>query len=473
MVNRGIKRRDFVKSCVVGILTTCLHIFRGYRGCYYNRTLSQDRVNIEHNKTITRDEGGKRINLGHIRVYNGVGFIRTFAGDVSMGTDWFAPEYRRRNGSIFYPSFEMEVNNCGIEISPEMFGAKGGDVDDTIAIQAALDFAIENNCWLDGSAKSYLVNGIRIMSNTKIKNITLCHSANADMNSTLYTISNDYCKYIVLFNVHIVGNRTSQTGVESSSNQEDGGRHCLAIRGPVEYLYIEQCSFSHSAGDGMLMFQENQSLSFPFRNIICIRSTFYGNRRHGISANSVDGLFFIQCCISSNGLDCANDLPSASGGMGDRFNGMLYGNGIDLEEYDDIRGSNNVLFLQCSIRQNARSGILILTTKNSMSQSLFGNYHFIGCEIDKGMFSTTGASVEITPNTNLVDDKVFHEIYAFRCDLCDGDISIRSGWAVVHDVKSSARYAVKALENAIVVTDNRYFYRAKGSEVKLCNLTAA
>lgn len=254
-------------------------------------------------------------------------------------------------------------------ISPMLFGAVGdGVADDTDSLNSAISFAITNNATLDGQGKTYACHSVLFDSNFKFKNAKLvCNKFDEDLVSVLECSSyNDdprWLKNVQLWNIHIDGKRALHTGIKDTTVQEDGGRSGFRIIRPVDGLTIIGCSGIDCASDGIILFPhgDQSSINDTVKNVVIINSVFTGNRRHGGSSNSVNGMKLSNCILTGNGLDINPSAPLNSGLRGDTVSGQLYGSGWDCEEYALDVQSTNMFFNDCTMTGNAKSGLLVLT----------------------------------------------------------------------------------------------------------------
>lgn len=266
---------------------------------------------------------------------------------------------------------QQEVNTfvSSLLVSPMNFGAVGdGVADDSLALESAINFAIVNNATLDGQGKTYACHSVLFDSNFKFKNANLvCNKFDQDLISVLECSSyNDdprWLENVYLENIHIDGKRALHTNIKDTTVQEDGGRSGFRFIRPVNGLTMIGCSGVDCASDGIILFPhgDRSSVNDTVKNVELINCKFTGNRRHGGSSNSVNGMTISNSVFNSNGLDINPSAPLNSGLRGDTVDGHLYGSGWDCEEYAPNVQSTNMFFNDCEMKGNAKSGLLFLT----------------------------------------------------------------------------------------------------------------
>ncbi|WP_336016992.1 tail fiber domain-containing protein [Acinetobacter pittii] len=273
-------------------------------------------------------------------------------------------------------------------ISPMLFGAKGdGITDDSIALTNSINFAMANNAMLDGQGKTYACHSVKFDSNVKFKNAYLvCNKYDTDLISVLECTSyNDdprWLENVYFENIHIDGKRELHTNIKSMTTQEDGGRSGFRFIRPVNGLKMINCSGNNCATEGIILFPHGvmSSVNDTIKNVEIINSKFNGNRRHGGSGNSVNGLWLRNVTLNDNGLDIDPNAPLNSGLRGDRVVTGLYGNGWDFEEYAEGVQSTDLHFINCEMLGNAKNGLLVLSypssaqSNNAVIEVLGGSY---------------------------------------------------------------------------------------------------
>ncbi|MFI8146029.1 tail fiber domain-containing protein [Acinetobacter sp. ABJ_C5_2] len=292
---------------------------------------------------------------------------------------------------------ELENNT----VNPYMFGAYGlvsdsavtdpASHDDSSALTSSIKYAIASKALLDGENGIYGCHSVELDSNFTFKNANLvCNKFDTDLISVLECTSyNDdprWIENVYLENIHIDGKRELHTAIKSSTTQEDGGRSGFRFIRPINGLTMINCSGKNCAADGIILFPHgNQSaINNSIKNVRISNSQFNGNRRHGGSSNSVNGMILENVICNGNGLDIDPNAPLNSGLRGDQMAGAVYGNGWDAEEYVVDVISTNMHFNNCTMTGNAKGGLLILTY-GSANQSLHAIIGINGGSYDYGI----------------------------------------------------------------------------------------
>lgn len=180
-----------------------------------------------------------------------------------------------------------------ILITPEEFGALGnGTTDDSVAIQAALDFLNTNGGTLFFSSKTYLCGNLKLYSNTTMlgSNATLKFKSGAQYLVSINEGSGgttsvaDNQKNINIKGISFVGRV-----VEDAFFQF---KHLLNINAATN-VKVENCSFTGFQGDGIYLGSSNTGVERHNTNIIIDKCFFDGinkDNRNGISVIDCDGL---------------------------------------------------------------------------------------------------------------------------------------------------------------------------------------
>lgn len=346
-------------------------------------------------------------------------------------------------GTFIYNSSKASQNDSGSVINgwvrqfesivtPFMFGAKAdGSTDDTLALTRALKFARENGLVCDGLRKTYQCCGVLFDNNQKFYRATLvCNKFDTDIISVLESTSynNDprWLENIDFQEIYIEGNRQLHTNIKKNTGQEDGGRHGFRFIRPTRHVRMKKCKGLNCATDGITFFPHGGSKPNQVLDVELEDCEFSGNRRHGGSSDSVNGIKFTRVICNNNGLDIDPSAATNSGLRGDTVSSGVYGSGWDCEEYGADIVSTNMQFIDCEMLKNARSGLLVLTTGNTSEAAEKAVIHIKGGAYDAGVsVNADGQSILVTPlyhkdvrNTVLftVDDvNLSNGIVAARC----------------------------------------------------------
>jgi hypothetical protein len=310
------------------------------------------------------------------------------------------------------------VTSYPTHLDAAQFGAvAGGVVDATAAIQRAID-ACPVGRPVRGGGLTYGVTTLNLKSDMQLEDFNLVQVGNSNFFSPV-TIGAYYLQAILrniaIRNVVIDGRRQQQTGIEPTT--EDGGRHGFRIVGAVENLLIEGCSASYCGTDGIMFGEgaytrpDDYSATQPMHTGVIVRnSQFNFNRRHGGSGECFDGVLFDNCDFNDNGQDLDDFSAATSGNRGALSNGLLYGNGYDLEGYSVASSYRNVAFRNCRGLRNVRAGLLFYdaTDPASVGFVLHSDLTVDTCTLDAGTQGGVYYAVGFTPS-----DSVAANGYAF------------------------------------------------------------
>lgn len=283
--------------------------------------------------------------------------------------------------------------------------ANDGQTDDTATVQAAVDICPPGGI-VDGLGLIYVVTSVNLKSDLEFRNFNFITKAGAVNFVSPVTIGAYYDttlrENITLRNVHVNGNRVNQTGI---SGGEDGGRHGFRFIGRIENLVMEDCSATMCASDGWSYFHGlgmSTVLQYDtglLKNAYINRCQFNSNRRHGMSLDSCDGVWFTDISANDNGVDVPGGTEGAGGAT---YLGNRYGNGMDVEEYSNTTWAGNIHFTRAEMLRNERAGMLCLQATASKADDPLWvprkGYTFTDCHFDSGVGSTaTGYALQITP----------------------------------------------------------------------------
>lgn len=292
-------------------------------------------------------------------------------------------------------------------ISTLQFGAKGdGLADDTAAIQAAID-SLPVGGVVHGAGKKFTVKSLKLKSHMTFMNMNLVTKAGAENLVSPITIDGrtEPKNNIRVLNVVVDGNRANQTDITASA--EDGGRHGFRLIGKMSEILIGECQAHNCGTDGIEIFSDTSvgptDSTFVFSNITLRNFIGNGNRRHGMSADSIANSVLIGCEFNSNGLDLNTTDAGTHGNRGARVSmslaNPLYGNGIDFEGYG-LGSSINTLRLQSvTARGNARAGVLFYDPSSltapgfARRQKIWISDSYFDAGVD---VSRSGAALEFT-----------------------------------------------------------------------------
>lgn len=257
---------------------------------------------------------------------------------------------------------------------PFQFGAVGDGVsDDTSAWVKAL----ATGKLVDGLGKTYKISSIlEVPSNSFMVRASFIQAGGSVDNKSMLQmtgLSGTIKRNIHFIDVHLDGNRQAQTNI-GFGESGDGQRHGFYIKGQARNIRFTRCSAKNCATDGLALFGAAAAVTFAIREIVLDQCDFQGNRRHGVSMDSVYVLKAYGGFWTNNG----NDLPDASGQpitsgyYGARVgsvNGPQYGNGCDIESYGaDVNGSTHVEdveFHGVHMTGNYSGGFKVLTMPGS------------------------------------------------------------------------------------------------------------
>ena len=319
-------------------------------------------------------------------------------------------------------------------VTPFMAGATLGE-DDSEALSIALKFARENGLICHGVNKKFKCHSVKIDSNQIFTSAYLeCNKFDQDLISVLETSkdSSTWLENVDISNVHIDGKRELHTNVKLQTTSEDGGRHGFRFVRKCKNIKLTNCSANYCASDGIVIFPTvfNGVIETAVENFVIEDSMFNWNRRHGGSSDRVNGLTLRNTKCNYNGryLPGYQGAAASSGAQGDRVNNntIYYGSGWDSEEYFDDQVSRNLTFENCQMIQNAKGGLLILTTSNVLQPLNPTNIEIKGGEYDSGSINNTELwAISITP-IGVNNPNYIYENTHIDNVKCSGNIILRN-----------------------------------------------
>jgi hypothetical protein len=373
--------------------------------------------------------------------------------------------------SLTKVSFSMIA---GAAINPKDYGAVGdGVTNDTAAVQAAINALPTNGVLVGANGATYVVTSLNLKSNMKISGLNLKTLAGSTDFVSPITINgtSSLKENIVLEDVVVDGNRQNQTDIISGT--ENGGRHGFRVIGRVNNLWINRCIAKYCAGDGLELFSSTAINTTTdndpcFNNIYVTDCQFFWNRRHGVSLESANSVYFTNVLMSLNGraIDAAAGYYSGLQGSSatPAPTVSLYGNGIDIEGYGVGTKVSNIFFDGCTALQNVRSGFWVFDTVNPTSTGFAprGNIVFDKCVSDPGVGLPSGlpAFYVAGESANELLGKIFDSIVITN-SYVNGGIVVRGTDGVVIgsntiDASSTAAILFTNSTNVDVEPSNMY-----------------
>jgi len=312
-----------------------------------------------------------------------------------------------------------------------------GTTNDTAAIQAVIDMARPNGI-ITGGGRRYAVSKLHLKSNISFCDFYLRTVPYDGTTGEFYspvTIGayNDIelRENIQIHNVHIDGARTYQTGIGAT---EDGGRHGFRIIGPVEDLWITNSSATYCASDGLCLYRGIGMGSIQTyhdgikHRVHVVNSRFDYNRRHGASGDTMRNVTFVDCTFNNNGTEINGGVTE--GDRGCESNEGKFGNGFDLEEYNETDWFGEIAFVGCQFVDNARAGILVYSGSgvkaNAMNFVPRGPIRLVGCVANRGVHNWPTA-YEFTPSASANDLGIyFRDVQLIGCISDAGLVRVRA-----------------------------------------------
>ena len=260
-------------------------------------------------------------------------------------------------------SFHSDIMN------PMVFGAIGdGKTDDTLAIQKAIDYCVENKiAVLDGLNKTYLVSdkievpkelttygdkGLCLHGNIIFQNAVLILKENVKNLTAVLNIYNNPDESITVCNIRIDGNLQEQDSITTSL--QDGGLHGIRVgfRKDCGNIQIQNCVVQNCYSDGICTRPVN------FTRLIIKDCYVEGNGRNGITDNAKSSLVE-NCYIIKNGV---RTLPKS---------------GYHIETDGDAAFGTKIL-RNCTITDNVSRDIRLTMKRKTYS---IESFEIEGCEV--------------------------------------------------------------------------------------------
>lgn len=320
--------------------------------------------------------------------------------------------------------------------------ATPGVTDMTTAVQQAIALCCSGGT-VDGCGELYAVSNVFLKSNMTLRNIRFITLPSAVDDVSPLNIGDDLragtAAYtasqtapgitdVILDNVTIDGNRQNQTGI----TLRDGGRHGIKVAGYCRRITMRNVRAENCATDGLLIYRglhaptNLDSVQHSF-DVLLDNCQFNGNRRHGMAAESFDGLTIRNSTFNGNGLDVRGG--SVEGDLGALSLDLRYGNGIDFEGYGLGSRMTNLRLEGVTARGNSRDGILLMDTVDPAHDDFLprGPVWLDRCDLDMGADHQNGEYCLTVTSTiaNRANGSVFDRVMIRDCNL-DGIVMFRS-----------------------------------------------
>ncbi|MEY8758342.1 right-handed parallel beta-helix repeat-containing protein [Chryseobacterium tongliaoense] len=312
-------------------------------------------------------------------------------------------------------------------------------IDVSEVINSAIDCASPNSV-IDGEGGFYDVHSIWLKSDITFKNFNLKSIGTSESDVSVLCIGNDFYyqnnpnpflsdRYaeraykrsttvgesnIKIENVTIDGNRKDHTGL--GPDKRDGGKQGICIKGKVSEIKIKNCKVTYCATDGLQIYSSllrvEDDMVFAATDIEIDGLICDFNRRHGASGDSIERLIVRNSRFNSNGQTIDN---STEGNQGALFNGVLYGNGWDMEGYGVGSNIHDIQFINCRFVKNIKYGLLIYdaATGTEANFKKRSKIFIKNCEFDSGIenpeftaLAITGNQINLSHGVYLYDDIV-------------------------------------------------------------------
>ncbi|WP_370899681.1 right-handed parallel beta-helix repeat-containing protein [Chryseobacterium gossypii] len=370
-------------------------------------------------------------------------------------------------------------------------------------INSAIDCAPPYSI-IDGENGFYEVHSIWLKSDITFRNFNLKSIGTAESDVSVLCIGNDFNylnnpnpfladRYaervykqsitvgesnIRIENVTIDGNRKDHTGL--GPEKRDGGKQGICIKGKVSDIKIKNCKVIHCATDGLQIYSSLLRVAddtvFSATDIEIDGLVCELNRRHGASGDSIKNLIVRNSRFNYNGHTIDN---SSEGNQGALFNGVLYGNGWDMEGYGVGSNIRDIQFINCQFIENIKYGLLVYdaATGTEAGFKKRSKIFLKNCEFDFGIenpeftaIAITGAQANLTHGVYLYDDIVID-----NCNII-GKLLLKSIQNIIirncHQTYSESdtniiRGILQNIESAIIRNTQTKRYLWEGADFKI------
>ena len=282
-----------------------------------------------------------------------------FTGDISDAVNSWLEDHPEatttvQDHSLSLPKF---INGALGFVTPEMFGAVGdGTTDDAAAIQAAIDFCIDNGTKLIFSPTTYGVipyqeYKVIVPLSSTLSAAIIKGSVEIDMNgATIKILQNSVDTYrvfhivdsdgVTIKNGRIVGDRSTATILSQSGNNSKLIETYDSKRVILDNLVLEDSKGDNLVISGVQNNQTNTTRSFvDFYEGLEIRNCVLRHAvRHGMVIDKCRGATFYNLRVE-------NVKPEGQMNWS--------GNAVDIEPYYGYGSIFDVRFIACSMTDNA------------------------------------------------------------------------------------------------------------------------
>lgn len=388
------------------------------------------------------------------------------------------------------------------EVYPATDYAVGdGVTNDTVALQAFITWVpvpTSGTATIDGMGKTYAVSTLNLKNNVTLRNFNFFKIAGTvDMTPVLNIDGTSAAKSgIRLENVYIDGNRANQTNIADGS-AENGGRHGIRLVGSCSKIRIYNSSANNCACDGLMLYS-NGAVVNAFTDIVIEDFTATGNRRHGMSMDSVAGVRLVRPRLNGNNLDLntvdALTVGTRASRVGATLAGAQYGNGLDAEGYGNYSTVQDLEIIGGEALGNATAGLHFFPNGTNYAGGDFVPWQrirVIGTHTDTGVSaSSDGFSLEFQPPAATAAAEVhFRECHVVGAHLqtppilrnclnvkVNGDVRLPIGSTIAQLVNSNAIEIDLACDrdnNQVAATNSTYMRksRARPTTINLPTVT--